>query len=218
MPDNALIDDCLVNKPWDFGNQVLYDLCKQNPLHSQQDQIIAKVWLIGRSYSVALERFKRAPKDPKEETNLPLGDEFYVRTIPDKFITLDIDDRLSKLKKHGRITKENLKDSLETHGYLTNELSTITNNQNKRSFSSKYLHFHVPEMFFIYDSRVVEAMRGCKYLIPPNINALINDKKVDREYAIFCYKCLDFRDEIEATYSKQLTNRQIDNLLIKLKR
>jgi len=39
---------------------VLYDLCKQHPLHTDADEIVGKVWLIGRSYAAAIERCKNA--------------------------------------------------------------------------------------------------------------------------------------------------------------
>lgn len=41
---------------WDVGNSVLYDMCRKYPNHGKEDEIIAKVWLIGCSYSAAIER------------------------------------------------------------------------------------------------------------------------------------------------------------------
>lgn len=35
---------------WGLANQTLYDLCKEYPNHTDADQIVAKLWLIGRSY------------------------------------------------------------------------------------------------------------------------------------------------------------------------
>jgi hypothetical protein len=32
---------------WDFGNQVLYEMCRANPEHAKDDVIIGKIWLIG---------------------------------------------------------------------------------------------------------------------------------------------------------------------------
>lgn len=42
--------------PWDLGNQVLYDVCRQNPDHTDEQAIIAKILLIGRTYAAAIER------------------------------------------------------------------------------------------------------------------------------------------------------------------
>jgi hypothetical protein len=44
--------------PWDLGNSVLYDLCRKHPSHKTADEILAKVWLIGRSYAASIERRK----------------------------------------------------------------------------------------------------------------------------------------------------------------
>ena len=41
---------------WQLANGILYDLCKKHPLHKKRDEVIAKVWLIGRSYAASLER------------------------------------------------------------------------------------------------------------------------------------------------------------------
>ena len=45
---------------WDFGNGILYDMCAIYPAHKSVDQIVAKIWLIGRSYAAAIERRKNA--------------------------------------------------------------------------------------------------------------------------------------------------------------
>ena len=44
------------NRVWDLGNKVLYDLCSSYPYHKTDEEIIAKIWLIGRSYAAAIER------------------------------------------------------------------------------------------------------------------------------------------------------------------
>ena len=58
LPNKTLLDKCRQKNPWDFGNKVLYDLCACNFKHDSDDKIIAKVWLLGRAYSVAVERRK----------------------------------------------------------------------------------------------------------------------------------------------------------------
>jgi len=45
---------------WDFGNNILYDMCAKYPYHKHIDQIVGKIWLIGRSYAAAIERRKNA--------------------------------------------------------------------------------------------------------------------------------------------------------------
>lgn len=56
--------------PWDLGNQVLYDLCRQYPGHTDEQAVIAKIWLIGRTYAAAIER-----RWTKSELT---GDRFYL--------------------------------------------------------------------------------------------------------------------------------------------
>ena len=53
---------------WSFGNQILYDMCLKNPSHTNENVIIGKIWLIGRSYAAAIERIK--------EKSVP-SDDFY---------------------------------------------------------------------------------------------------------------------------------------------
>jgi hypothetical protein len=43
---------------WKFGNDILYQLCHDQPKHNDDSVIIAKIWLIGRSYAAAFERRK----------------------------------------------------------------------------------------------------------------------------------------------------------------
>ena len=39
-----------------YGNKILYDMCATKPRHDDIDIIVGKIWLIGRSYSAAIER------------------------------------------------------------------------------------------------------------------------------------------------------------------
>ena len=54
---------------WEFGNSILYQMCKDNPKHDQADVVVGKIWLIGRSYAAAIERRKNADDF--------LGDDFW---------------------------------------------------------------------------------------------------------------------------------------------
>jgi hypothetical protein len=53
-------------RPEIFGNNCLYSLCEKYPRHKNVDEVVAKLWLIGRSYAAALERRKnKRKKDPE---------------------------------------------------------------------------------------------------------------------------------------------------------
>lgn len=106
-----------------------------------------------------------------------------------------------------------IKYALETHNYLVNILHEITD-QNKRSFSSKYLHFHIPEMFFIYDSRATKGIRKFVNKIPKEHQSILELSNIDSEYAKFYIKCFELKNQITLNYGISLTNREIDNLLI----
>jgi hypothetical protein len=82
----------LTNGAWDLGNQVLYDLCFSHPFHKDNGEIIAKIWLIGRSYSAALERRKNKNADSA-------GDLFYEKIAAPKIKSSEIDTWLGSLNE-----------------------------------------------------------------------------------------------------------------------
>jgi hypothetical protein len=57
---------------WDLGNRVLYELCSKHLGHGEADEIVAKIWLIGRSYAASIERRRNATQ---------AGDRFYEETV-----------------------------------------------------------------------------------------------------------------------------------------
>jgi len=191
---------------WDFENKVLYDLCSANFYHNDNDKILAKVMLIGRAYSAAIERRKN-----KEESN----DNFYILKVAPAFKNSIIDEYLNKLKSEDFLTLDNIPLVLEAHKYLTNLTYTLTELE-KRSLSSKYLHFHLPKLFYIYDSRVVGSIRQFIDKVPESMERFVNSDKVDKEYAIFFCKCFSVMNSIKDTYKVDLTTRQFDNILINI--
>lgn len=98
------------------------------------------------------------------------------------------------------------------HGQATRLFSEISNLQ-KRSLASKYLHFHVPTLFFIYDSRAVEAMREFSDVLPRAGRA---DGTGDNEYRKFAEKCSALVTYCSNTFDLCPLPRQIDNLLLKV--
>lgn len=186
---------------WDFGNRILYDMCAKYPYHNRVDQIVAKVWLIGRSYAVAIERRKNVIK-----TN----DDFYTKIVGPAILEAGIDQWIAELNNYRTPTLNNIEYILETHGKLTALLMKITGME-KRSLSSKYLHFHKPNLFYIYDSRAMEAIRK---RVSPSKNKIHPNKNIDIEYAKYCLRCIELRDEIKARYKIHMTPREIDKILL----
>jgi len=207
LPTKKQLDAARQKKVWDFGNAILYKLCKDNFEHQSDDHILTKVLFIGRIYAAAVERRKNKSND--------INDNFYTNTVAPTFRKSKLDDKLSRLKIENNENIENIKSVLQTHYLLTSMLKKITD-LDKRSFSSKYLHFHLPDLFFIYDSRAVTALRQFTSQVPKDLKHIIQLDNIDMEYSKFYCKCFDLKSQIKSKYNIYLTNRQLDNLLIEV--
>lgn len=206
-PNQKQINKCQSNV-WDFGNQILYDLCRNDFDHKEDDKIITKVIFIGRIYAAAVER-------RRNKTDQEINDDFYTSTIAPKFKESQLDEYLNELKGFKSVTSDNLLKILTTHNYLLLLLKQITDLE-KRSFCSKYLHFHLPELFFIYDSRAINALRLMISRIPMEYKSILTEGNIDHEYTKFFLKCLEVKDTLDTEFGVNLSNRQFDNLLILL--
>ncbi|WP_131707548.1 hypothetical protein [Chryseobacterium angstadtii] len=189
---------------WDFGNEILYNLCKEHFEHLNEEVIITKTLFIGRIYAAAIER----RKIKIDQIN---NDNFYITKVAPAFKNSNLDSNLKILKNS---SLNNIWEILTTHKELQNILKKITN-LDKRSFSSKYLHFHLPDLFFIYDTRAVNSMNeNYPQKIPNKYREIINSEHVDREYAKFFCKCLLLKEQLESESTETITPRILDNILI----
>jgi hypothetical protein len=166
--DLESIKSCTNRGPWSLGNDILYKMCADYFNHDSVEKIIAKVWLIGRSYAVALERRKNKIQNYE-------SDKFYTEIVANAFQSSQLDKIMSDIKINAKLDTDTLIKTIELHYYLTKLLNEITE-LNKRSFSSKYLHFHMPNFFYIYDSRATKALRKFKIKIPTNLKLSVMDK------------------------------------------
>ena len=198
------VEYALGPSPWDLGNQVLYSLCQNHPKHDMDDAIIAKVWLIGRSYAAAIERRKKA-----EETS----DDFYEITVVEKIKKSKLDDWLAALPNQILGPWRELSSVITVHKRLMDIFSNLTG-LGKRALASKYLHFHRPDLFFIYDSRAKEAIT--KITPRPNEIKDITAEDADSEYHMFCRRSQYLRDSISERFGKNMTPRQIDKILLRI--
>ena len=194
------IEKALANDAWDLDNQVLYDLCSQRPFHKSQQEIIAKVWLIGRSYAAALERRKNKSSDS-------VGDLFYEDKAFPKIQNSEIDSWIGSLKNNSKP-----EEAIEAHFKLTKLFHEISE-LGKRSLASKYLHFHQPNLFFIYDSRAVKAIRQITPASEKQLPSL-SPIEQDGEYLKFYRRCLWLRDELESKLGRKPSPREIDKVLL----
>jgi hypothetical protein len=83
----------------------------------------------------------------------------------------------------------------------------------KRSLASKYLHFHVPQMFYIFDTRAVKATREFSDVLP---RATKLTGQGDDEYRKFAEKANSLARLCEDKFGLSLSPRQLDNLLLKV--
>jgi hypothetical protein len=198
-----IINKSIQQNEWDLGNSVLYDLCRNHFTHKNDSEIIAKIWLIGRSYAAAIERRKNKDQN--------INDDFYITTVAPKIRKSGIDIWIEKCKESNQIV-----DYLETHKKLTNLFSEISGLE-KRSLASKYLHFHLPNKFYIYDSRAVNAVNIFLKTIDVkkfNIPKIFN--QYDEEYMKLYYKCDYIKSFVLENYSIDLNCRDLDNLLVEI--
>jgi hypothetical protein len=207
FPDSSLLQKDGKKDPWYSGNEVLYNMCSAYFTHDNEQEIIAKVWLIGRAYSVALER--------RQKGDNTINDDFYIRDITRVFKNSRIDQWLFNLAKIQEITVGSLPSILEAHHDLVSILEPITKYEN-RSFASKYLHFHLPHLFFIYDSRASSALRQFVNRIPEDLKLVAKADATEPEYARFFCKIFALQNAIKREFDIQLSPRELDTLLVEI--
>lgn len=186
---------------WDLGNNILYDMCRSYPGHCKDDEIVAKMWLIGRSYAAAIERC-RIEKLP--------GVDFYETNVAPKMREKPIDEWLESIHQ---TDKSGSAKTVEIHKKLMGLFHSITE-QDNRSLASKYLHFHKPDNFFIYDSRARQSITK----VVPRLTEIpeLEAGEFDLEYRDFVRRCVWLRDNVQDTLGIAITPREIDKLLLSI--
>ncbi|HEY5347512.1 MAG TPA: hypothetical protein VIJ72_04920 [Rhizomicrobium sp.] len=195
------IRDAIEDVTWDLGNKALYDLCSQYPKHDQPNKIAAKIWLIGRSYAVAIERRRNIPEGQ------PMGDRFFIEVVIKKILNSEMDRWISDARAEP-VGRNEI--SLRTHCLVQNLFRDISG-QSKRSLASKYLHFHLPERFFIFDSRAKTALAH----LTRGFALDRTSEQHDSEYARFVQRCGEFCRNHLSPDGKALTPRQLDKVLLR---
>ena len=189
---------------WDVTNRVLYALCAEHPCHERGDEgaVLAKILLIGRAYAAAIER----RRDKKTE-----NDQSYDRDVVPALIKSRLDKWISEacaINPHG---KDALRVATKAHGNTVQLFAGISA-INNRSLASKYLHFHVPALFCIYDARAVKGMGALTSIVGRASRDV--GAGADKSYYQFTAKCIKLRDYCKDEFGLSLSPRQIDNLLL----
>ena len=185
---------------WDLGNQVLYDLCAKFPQHRDKSEVVAKIWLIGRSYAASVERRKNKSKNNYD---------FYEDIVAPTMINSKLDQYLTRLNGEKKISESNIETILATHKYLVDILEKITK-LNKRSLASKYLHFHYPHLFYLFDSRASNSLRD----IVRSKKANEKYSNYDSTYVSFYLKAYELHNFIKDKYDIDLSPRELDKILL----
>ena len=202
------LEKILSNNEWDFGNSILYKLCSGSPFHKNSNEIIAKILFIGRIYAASIER-------GRNKEIVKSGDDFYINHVAPCLKYSILDEKLVNLMNYRRIDGNNFVAILKTHKYLLNLFCKLTGLE-KRSLASKYLHFHKPNLFFIYDSRVAAVIRKYKPITMNTFDQLneIKNTGEDFEYSKFVIKSLEVRNRLEEILERKITPREYDKILI----
>ena len=184
---------------WDLGNQTLYDLCRKHPDHRSVNVIVAKMWLIGRSYASSIER--------RRDRQSIKGDDFYLDTVGPSIKRSGIDAWFDAI--HG-LRRPDPSVVVPVHKRLTDVFREISGLE-MRSLASKYLHFHFPRAVYIYDERAGRAIR----LIQPRRRLRVPASDTyDRTYARFVRGCAPFHEELEQLLGRAVTPREVDKVLL----
>jgi hypothetical protein len=196
---SEFVESALLEKVWDVGNRVIYDMCAANREHVRDDVIIAKIWLIGRTYAAAIER--------RRDKGDAIGDAFYETKVGPQIRDSDIDKWFEALDNG---SNEDMALNLETHKRVL-DLFTKISGLEKRSLASKYLHFHFPLRFYIYDSRACTVISALTKPIGKRLPSL---REHDDVYARFSLRCRDLNERIDSLAGRHLSTREFDKVLL----
>ena len=195
-----------------WGNEVLYRMCAERTGHGCIDTVADKLWLIGRSYAASVDRqqIEKQPNGSVEDT------QYHIERTAWLMIQNGLDDQLDKVKDIDRPTMANIDRILEVHHFLTALFNKPRreggSGHRKRSLASKYLHFHQPKAFFIFDSiSSANVSREIKRLHIGLQSVQLDE--ADPEYASYVQRCIAYRDsylEPVRLGGKRATPRRLD--------
>jgi len=193
----------LDNKRYELANSILYKMVADYPSNADIDSVVAKIWLIGRSYSASVER-------RKNKSTTSNGD-FYYDYVGPAICGSSIDSGISALRTETSITSDTIIEVCRLHKCLMDILQKQTE-MDKRSLTSKYLHFHLPNIVFIYDSRVQSVISSFvdekdRIDVPPD---------VDGTYYRYCLKAYEVYKKVksDSRFTGMCLPRIVDNVLL----
>ena len=172
---------------YSFGNAVLYRLCEENIEHQDIEKVIAKIWIIGRTYAAQIERQKPTS----------YATEQYYIAVAKKIREAAFDSAISQLQLINEINEQTLQPILSAHSFLMKALNVdAENGKSRRSFCSKYFHF--PKLFFLYDSIAASSLPNYTHYIKKDLGSFkklnLGDKNWDRFTPIISSHAICFKN------------------------
>lgn len=194
---------------WDRGDERLEALCQELEGHETVDEVSTKLWFIGRVYGAPLERGATEWDGSTAEL---------YETVAGDLLASDLDQQLDELVETPTESSEAASDVVECHASLT-ELFRNRTGKGNRSLASKYLDFHKPAHFFMFDSRAMNALTQIVDLreVKEKRGDFRDDAAdYDDEYARLFMTCLWVLDALEDQLDDPPSVRRIDHALWKL--
>lgn len=217
MPNNA--SGTQIKNGWEFSDGILYDMCTEHPEHTEDDALLGKLLIIGRVYAASLQRTGKSENS---------GDEFFTIDVLKGFNKTEngisrrkiLDDKIEALGRFESIDSFSICEILSTHRWLTDVFYDISKKHN-RSLASKYLHFHLPNLFYIYDSRADRALKAKGYKSDSKQMKMFNNRigcnqdcHCDSDYAKFVERAYRYNLELNAECGEPKTPRELDTSLL----
>jgi hypothetical protein len=138
-PTQAQLDEAArgFENDWALVADELTSLCRRYPTHAVRAQVVAKVVIVGRTYSAGIERCISPP--PGTQAVMLAADHLYARRD-------EVDDIVHAVRRVDEpLTEESMALIVEQHGRLVELIAALPEcSRRPRSFASKYLHFHHP--------------------------------------------------------------------------
>jgi hypothetical protein len=168
----------------DPRGRALYDLCFLHRSHFRDEIVTDKLRLIARLYQSPVQSPEYAAH---------------------RLTRSPVDHWFGSLA-----TAEELEASLllETHKRVM-DLFADQGEEAARSLASKYLHFHFPELFYIYDQTVEQAM----HRLIPGDQGFLSLAEFDPAYSRFHAGCRKLSERLIPEVGRRLSPRELDAVL-----
>lgn len=163
---------------WATLDKHLLAACEADPSHTDVHAVFAKVALVNRVY----------------RTNLRFGGKDAEWRIAEHMTAAALDHAFVGLDGTERFSEATFQSVVKAHQDLLSVVWTATK-RTEVSFASKYLHFHFPRLFPIYNSF---AVRTAASLAPlPEVAVAITPDLWSRKYEAHCLRVLALVDALQ---------------------